>query len=440
MEYLLHYTWKHRLLPLKQLVTTDGQPVEIIDPGLHNTDAGPDFFNAKLKIGDTQWVGNVEIHQRASDWNLHKHHTDKAYENVVLHVVETNDMDIATAGGRTIPTLVLPIPENVRTNYAELMRNEEYPPCHPVIPHLPKLTVNSFLSALQAERLTQKADRIANYRLQHGLDWENAFFITLARNFGFGINGEAFEQWARLIPLRAVDKHRDNLFQIEAIFFGQAGLLNHSEGDEYYMRLQREFRYLVQKFDLHPMDETRWKLLRTRPTNFPHIRLAQLAHLYHHGQGLLSKLLETKTPEDAIDLLHPQVSDYWQTHYTFDHPSPKRSKQLSRNTQRLLVINTVSPFLYAYGRHKDSERLCQQAINLLEQLPAENNRIIRIWQQCGLQIENAADSQALIQLKREYCDCHKCLQCRIGYEYLRRDKEGVLCHFKLKRSKQNEQD
>lgn len=433
MEYLLHYTWKHRLFPLEELVTTDGQRVEVIDPGLHNTDAGPDFFNAKLKIAGTLWVGNVEIHLRASDWNVHGHRTDRAYDNVVLHVVGTDDLAAVTSEGRCIPTLVLPVPDSVKDNYAQLMREEEYPPCHQVIPHLPRLMVNSYLSALQTERMIQKAERIEHLRQRHELDWENAFFITLARNFGFGINGETFECWAGRIPLRAMGKHRDNPFQIEAAFLGQAALLEELEGDDYYLRLQREYRYLAHKFDLRPMENAHWRLLRTRPTNFPHVRLAQLACLYCQGEGLLSRLIEAETPDAVIKLLDARTSDYWLTHYTFSHPSPRRTKTLSRTSRILLIINTVSPFLYAYGRYKGDEQLCQRAIRLLEQLPAEDNRIIRVWQQCGLEIGNAADSQALIQLKREYCDCRKCLQCRFGYEYLRRNKEGTLCNFKLKR-------
>ena len=241
MEYLLHYTWKHRLFPLEKLVTTDGQMVEVIDPGLHNTDAGPDFFNAKLKIDGTLWVGNVEIHTHAGDWFAHGHQGDRAYDNVVLHVVEMADDRLVTnTSGRTIPTLVLPVPARVRENYHELMRTEEYPRCHGIISSLPRLTVHSYLSALHTERLTHKAERIEQYRQRNELNWENAFFMTLARNFGFGVNGDAFEEWAQHIPLRAVNKHRDDLFQIEAIFFGQAGLLQDKEsGDDYYQPLQR---------------------------------------------------------------------------------------------------------------------------------------------------------------------------------------------------------
>lgn len=423
MEYLLHYTWKHRLFPLKELVTTDGEPVEVIDPGLHNTDAGPDFFNAKLKIGGTLWVGNVEIHTRAGDWFVHGHPGDRAYDNVVLHVVEQADTtrSVTDTAGRVIPTLVLPVPQRVRDNYHELMRTEEYPRCHGIIPTLPRLTVHSYLSALHTERLTHKAERIGQYRQRHELNWEDAFFITLARNFGFGVNGEAFEEWAQHVPLRAVNKHRDDLFQIEAIFFGQAGLLQDTQvNDEYYLRLQREYTYLAHKFDLKPMDAVRWRFLRMRPSNFPHVRLAQLAQMYYRGEGLLSRLLEAETVEAVNRLLVAETSEYWKTHYTFGHSSPQRTKQLSHMTRQLLVINTVSPFLYAYGNHMGNELLCQRAVTLLENLKAEDNRIIRIWRECGLGVDSAADSQALIQLKREYCDVKKCLHCRFGYEYLKR--------------------
>ncbi len=425
MEYLLHYTWKHRLFPLKELETTDGQPVEVIDPGLRNTDAGPDFFNAKMKIGGTLSVGNVEIHTRANDWYTHGHQSDKAYDNVVLHVVEADAIGgkpVTDTNGRLIPTLILPVPQRVRDNYDELMRTEEYPRCHHIIPALPRLTVHSYLSALHTERLTHKAERIGHYRLQHELNWENAFFITLARNFGFGVNGEAFEEWASHIPLRAVNKHRDDLTRIEAFFFGQAGLLtNETAAEEEYLRLlQREYAFLANKFELKPMDSARWRFLRMRPTNFPHIRLAQLAYLYYKGEGLLSRLLEASSADAVGKLLVAGTSEYWQTHYTFGHPSPRRTKQLSQNTRQLLIINTISPFLYAYGQHHGNEPLCQRAVSLLEEQKAEDNRIIRIWRECGLNVESAADSQALIQLKREYCDVKKCLHCRFGYEYLKK--------------------
>lgn len=420
MEYLLHYTWKHRLFPLKELFTTDGLPVEVVDVGLHNTDSGPDFFNAKIKIDGTMWVGNVEIHLKSSDWYAHSHNEDKAYDNVILHVVETDDLPAINTEGKAVATLQLPIPQHVRENYSQLMRTDSYPPCYRIIPSLPLLTVHSFLSALQTERLNQKAERIENQRLKHDLNWEDAFFVTMARNFGFSVNGEAFENWAQHIPLRAVDKHRDNLFQIEAIFFGQAALLEGEDTDnDYYNRMKKEYRYLAHKFGMKPIQAVQWRFLRMRPTNFPHIRLAQLANLYHKSEGLLSQLIEAETTDEVCKLLTTEATGYWKTHYTFKHESPSKTKSLSQTSKNLLIINTVAPFLYAYGRYKGNEGLCLRAINFLEQLKAEDNHIVRTWEQCGLKVNNAADSQALIQLKREYCDVRKCLYCRFGYEYLR---------------------
>lgn len=425
MELLLHYTWKHRLFPLKELVTTDGQSVEVVDPGLHNEDAGPDFFNAKLKIGGVMWVGNVELHRRSSEWYVHGHHTDRAYDNVVLHVSEEDDSPVRRSDGSSVPVLVLPVPEQVKLNYAALLRNEKYPPCYAVIPQLSRLTVHSFLSALQTERLMQKAGLIEERRKRCGLNWDDAFFVTLARNFGFGVSGDAFEHWAGRIPLRAVDKHRDDLFQIEAIFLGQAGLLDVESGDEYCCRMQREYAYLSHKFGLTPMDASLWRFLRMRPSNFPHVRLAQLAALYQRSQGLLSRLLEASTVDEACALLEVKPSGYWETHYTFGEASPRSSKRLGKTARQLLVINTLAPFLYAYGHYKDEEHLCRRAVELLESIRAENNRITRAWEQCGLKVDSAADSQALIQLRRAYCDVHKCLSCRFGYEFLKRTRIGI---------------
>jgi hypothetical protein len=250
--------------------------------------------------------------------------------------------------------------------------------------------------------------------------WEDAFFITLARNFGFSLNAEAFEEWAKHIPLRAIDKHRDNLFQVEAFFLGQAGILGDIDGDEYYLRLKREYEYLAHKFELSPMDVTRWRFLRLRPNNFPHVRIAQLANLYHRSYGLLSQLMEKETLKEVRDLLRGGTSEYWLSHYTFGGCSPAYPKTLSDSSLNLIVINTVVPFLYAYGIHRGKEKLCSRATAFLEGLKPENNYIIRMWSECGLKVSHAGDSQALIQLKKEYCDKKKCLYCRIGYEYLKR--------------------
>lgn len=420
MEQLLHYVWKHKIFPLKELKTTTGQQVEVIDTGLANTDAGPDFFNAKLKLDGVLWIGNIEIHERSSDWFKHGHHADAGYNSVILHIASEIDTEISRSNGERIPQIQLICPEAVRTNYKELLETDSYPPCYRIIPSLPPFTAHSWMTALQMERFEQKAT-LLNERLKRCQgNWEDAFFITLARNFGFGLNGDAFETWAHRLPFRAVDKHRNDLFQIEAIFFGQAGILEDSDGDGYYLRLKKEYTYLQHKFRLIPMDASLWRFLRLRPANFPHIRIAQLACLYHRAYGLLSRIMETETLQGVRDILKGGTSEYWLTHYTFGGSSPSRPKTLSNTSLDLLIINTVVTFLYAYGLHKGNRVLCARAGSFLEELKAENNYITRMWEQCGMKASNAADSQALIQLKKEYCDKKKCLYCRIGYEYLKR--------------------
>ena len=420
MEQLLHYVWKHKIFSLKELKTTTGQQVEVIDTGLANTDAGPGFFNAKLKLDGVLWIGNIEIHERSSDWFKHGHHADAGYNSVILHIASEIDMEISRSNGERTPQIQLICPEAVRTNYKELLETDSYPPCYRIIPSLSPFTAHSWMSALQMERFEQKAT-LLNERLKRCQgNWEDAFFITLARNFGFGLNGDAFETWAHQLPFRAVDKHRNDLFQIEAIFFGQAGILEDSDGDGYYLRLKKEYTYLQHKFGLIPMDASLWRFLRLRPANFPHIRIAQLACLYHRAYGLLSRIMETETLQGVRDILKGGTSEYWLTHYTFGGSSPSRPKALSNTSLDLLIINTVVTFLYAYGLHKGNRVLCARAGSFLEELKAENNYITRMWEQYGMKASNAADSQALIQLKKEYCDKKKCLYCRIGYEYLKR--------------------
>ena len=423
MEQLLHYVWKHKIFPLGELRTTTGQLVEVIDPGLSNPNAGPDFFNAKLKIDGTMWVGNVEVHTQATDWLRHGHDRDKAYDNVILHVVGEDNCHVYRTDGAVIPQLLLVCPEKVRLHYDELRKADICPPCHEILPTLSKLTIVSWLSALQVERFQQKAALISERLARFNNHWEDVFFITLARNYGFGLNGDAFEAWASRLSLRAVDKHRDSLFQVEAIFFGQAGLLEEDvkDADDYYQKLQKEYAYLQHKFQLPaPMDVSQWRFLRLRPGNFPHVRLAQLAWLYHSRQSLFSRLMEAETLDEAKRLLMAQTSPYWESHFTFKKESPRHEKPVGDTALNLMIINTVIPFLYSYGLHKGSELLCDRATRFLESLKAEDNYIIRQWRGAGLSVNTAADSQALIQLRKEYCDKRDCLRCRFGYEFLKR--------------------
>ena len=416
--------------PIEGLQTTDGQEVEVIDPGLHNRNSGPDFFNAKVKIGGTLWVGNVEIHDKSSDWYQHGHQQDEHYNNVVLHVVGVADREVQMQSGHFVPQMVLTIPPSVHDNYEELLRTDAYPPCYRIIPNLTRLTIHAWMAALQTERLEQKTIAIQERVKEAGGSWEDAYFQTMARNYGFGINGDAFEEWARHIPLQAVGKHRDDLFQIEAIFMGQAGLLElntipaqyqqQALNEGYFAKLRNEYQYLAHKFSLTPMNAQLWRFLRLRPQNFPHIRIAQLANLYYQRKATLSALIDCQDMPAMAAMLRTQVTPYWETHYTFGSESFRNAKHLSPFSINLLMINTCVPMLFAYGRHSMKETLCDRAFDILEQLKAENNHIIRMWKECGLDVKSAGDSQALIQLKREYCDKKECLRCRIGFEYLKR--------------------
>lgn len=436
MEKLLQYIWKHKIFPLNPLQTNNGLTLEIIDPGIQNNNSGPDFFNAKIKIDGTLWIGNVEVHLNATEWFLHGHEKDTAYNNVILHVTANDNCTVITAEQKEVPQLCLPIPKDIQEQYDVLKLSENYPRCHQIIGNLSAFTIHSWMSALVHERLQERSQLILNRLKQQNGDWEQAFFITLARNFGFGLNGDAFERWANRIPFHAIAKHRDSLFQLEAFFMGQAGLLNDEMmdkkeqnaalNDAYFRDLKKEYNYLKHKFQMEPLQPDIWRFMRTRPQNFPHIRLSQLANMYHEEKLTFSIIREITDVTHLRKQLDFQCSDYWQTHFLFGYPSPRSNKNMGRNTVDLIIINTIIPTLFAYGKYLNNESFVEQGIQLLEQIKPENNHIIRLWQECGLQVEHAADSQALIQLKKEYCDKHECLRCRFGYEFLK-NRKNLFC-------------
>ena len=403
MEKLLHYVWKHKILPLKSLLTTDGRVIEILDPGTYNTNQGPDFFNAKVKIGETLWAGNIELHLKASDWFRHGHDSDPSYNNTILHIAQVVDCEVTTEDGNHPPQLQLDIPAHLYQNYQELCQTDDYPRCHKITPSIPQMKAHMWMDALLAERMKERAQKVQDRVNRLSGDWEQATFVTLCRNFGFGLNGDTFERWAMMIPLQGIGKHRDNLFQIDAIFLGMAGLIDDAaqvKGQEMAERWKREFGFLSHKFQLsEPMKASDWKFLRTRPKNFPHVRILQIAELYHSGKAQMSALTEAKDVKEMHRILGIGGT--------------------SAKSRNLLIINTIVPLLYAYGTHRSDEKLIQKAIVLLEELPAEDNYILRQWKACGLGVETAADSQALIQLKREYCDRKDCLRCRFAYEFLK---------------------
>ena len=401
MEKLLHFAWKHKILPLRPLLTTEGESVEVIDPGQANRNQGADFFNAKVKIGQTVWAGYVEIHVKASDWFRHGHHEDARYNNVVLHVVQTADAQAVTQDGKALPTLQIDFPAHMLTRYQELCQTDDYPRCHRVVASIPSLKVHSWMEQLLAERLDGKSARVLKRVKESRGDWEQAAFATLARSFGFGINGELLEEWAAHVPLAAAAKHRNNLLQVQALFLGTAGLIGHlgpHDGCD-AQKAEAEYAYLAHKFSLPAPPPFLWRYLRTRPYNFPHLRILQLAAVFHHGGAQLHALLEASDTALLQRCL--------------------QGAPLSVSAIRLIAINTVAPLLYAYGQAQGNDTLVSRAMDLLESLPAENNYIIRQWSACGLEAGTAAHSQALIQLKREYCDRYDCLRCHFGYEYLK---------------------
>lgn len=419
MERLLHYVWKYKLYTATPLITTEGRPVQVIDPGMQNTDAGPDFFNAKIKIDGTLWVGSVEIHDKSSDWLLHHHDTDKAYDCVILHIIGFNDFQPVRTNGNPIPQMLLTVPENILRSIDWLLYREAALPCLDHITGIVPLHIACWMEALLSERLERKTHDIFLLLDAYQTDWNEVFYITLTRNFGFGVNNDAFERLAKSLPLRCIQKQRNSHSQIEAMLFGQAGMLEEENDDHYYRLLQREYDFLRHKFGLSPMEDFVFKNLRTRPVNFPYLKVAQLAALWVRYDTLFSAILEARSTGEIKKYFRIPPSGYWETHYHFRYASPRKEKTIGENALNILLINTVVPMLFAYGLHNKRPEYCERATRLLESIPPEKNTIVTTFYNAGITVRHAGDSQALIQLKREYCEKKKCLYCRIGFRMLK---------------------
>ncbi len=417
-ESILHYVWQNKLFNTHTLKTTDGQRIEIIDVGRLNTDAGPDFFNAKIKIGNTIWAGNIEIHISSSDWFKHNHHIDKAYNNVILHVVKNIDSEVQKFDNEYIPQIKLEYSPQIELNYKQLLNHSKWIPCEDKIASIPSFFIQSWKNALLIERLEQKMSVIDTLLTENNHHWEEAFYIILARSFGFSTNSQAFESLAKSIPISILAKHKNNILQIEALLFGQADLLKSNITDLYLKKLENEYQFLKSKFNLKPMDASQWKLLRLRPDNFPHIRIAQFASLIHSSSKLFSKIVEHPEIDYLRNLFNCEPSAYWSNHYLFEVESVYKKKNLGKNSVNSIIINTIVPFLFCFASYKNDELLKEKALQILEQLPSEQNSIILKWSEIGLTSNSAYDSQAFLQLKKQYCDNKKCLRCRIGHKVL----------------------
>lgn len=418
MERLMQYVWQHRLWQPAMMMTVDGRRVSVLDPGRLNTDAGPDFFNAKVRIDGHVWAGDVEIHVRASDWHRHHHDGDPAYDSVILHVVDYDDAMIRRSDGEVIPQLRMPCaPEFHRLYSAMVSRSDIDLPCGGSIAEIPPVYMSDWMSALAYERLYTKTDRLSGLLDRLAGDWESVCYVTVARALGFGINGDPFERLALSVPRMMIGKHRDSLLTVEALLLGQSGLLPES-GDSYSQALKREYEYMAHKFGMRAPQSLGWKMARMRPANFPQRRIALLAALMTDGNRLMSRVLEVRTSDDAARLLNPPMSEYWKHHYTFGAASERACGAMSRASVNGLIINAIVPLMFGYGQAHDDPTLTDRAIDLLSQLPPESNSLVEMFARAGLKADNAMTSQALIQLRRAYCETHKCLYCRIGHRLL----------------------
>lgn len=415
-EELLHYVWRVQRFDCANLMTTQGHRINIIHFGNYNRDAGPDFTNARIQIGDTLWAGQVEMHLKASDWIKHGHQHDPNYGNVILHVVLEEDTLITHPNGEPIPCLELKsrIPDKVAKIYQRLRHTSDWIPCQHLLPQVPEITRQMWLDRLLVERLQRRCIHIKQQLVLRKFDWEACLYHSLASGFGMKVNREAFERLAESLPFGLVLKHRHNLLQLEALFFGQAGLLDLAFKDAYPLQLQREYRFLAHKYRLQSLPRHYWKFLRMRPANFPTIRLAQLARLYHQCEHLFSKVLAAGNIKEVENLLSIQVSHYWKDHYLFDKASKPRIKSLGKSSIHIFTINTIAPILFLYGKEKDQSVFCDIALQLLEEIPPESNHIISKWEEMGFSPQSAYQSQALLELKNEYCHPKNCLNCSIG--------------------------
>jgi hypothetical protein len=418
-EEFLHFIWKHKLYETGSLFTDDGEPLQIVHSGHHNTNAGPDFFDARIRIGETFWAGNVEIHIRASDWNKHGHQNDPVYRNTILHVVAISDIQVFNDLGSGVPVFVMRWPKWIEDNYEALIKSHDWIGCASLLYQVDPFRIKFFLNGIMIERLKQKIETIGSVLTETKEDWGETFYRILARNFGLKENSLPFEMVARSLPQSVLARHHDSLFQIEALLFGQAGLLGEELfGDDYYLELRKEYRFLAVKYGLKPIAGHLWKFMRMHPGNFPTIRLAQFAVLIHRSKGLFAAVIESGNLADLQQLFTVTASGYWDDHYSFNKPSVNRKKVFGDQIFKLIVINVVVPFYFLFGESQNKLILKDRALDILEQMPAESNSAINRWAGAGIVAGNALESQALLQLQHNYCEPRKCLDCTIGHKII----------------------
>lgn len=423
-ESILHYLWKHKMFSTKALwVANSEEPIEIIASGYHNYNAGPDFYESKLKIGETLWAGSVEIHINSSDWAKHRHQTDRAYDNVILHVVWNNDKEVFRTDGTLIPVLELKNRVDLKLidKIIKIKNNDYWIPCQQDIHKIDDFTYKNWIDRILVERLDYKIEYIQQlYDASKG-SWEDTFYILLAGNFGFKVNREPFEMLAKNLPQRLLALHKDNRKQIEALIFGVAGFLNEDFKDDYPKALKKEFEFLKHKYELHSLEKFVWKFAKTRPDNFPTIRLAQFAALVHKSSHLFSKLLvEQDLPAYKILFSELSINDYWFEHHHFDKSRKKNAAiRIGEKSIDNILVNSVAPMLFFYGNFLGKQKFKDKALYILENLKAEENKNVDGFKKLGFNIHSAYQSQGLIHLKNFYCNQKKCLNCAFGMKILK---------------------
>lgn len=416
-EALLQFIWKYSLYNPAALQTAEGEAVTIIHPGQHNTNAGPDFLDARIRIGDTKLAGNIELHVNSSDWLKHDHQNDDAYKNLILHVVHHNDVPTFN----NIPLLEIGehIPKYIEAKYATLINAKQSLPCANMLGSVKDITKESWLTRLLAERWEQKLEEWKALQKKEVDDWQNLLYWRMAANFGFKVNATPFLMLAQSLDINILAKHRENLFQVEALLFGQAGMLEGDFEEKYPNKLKEEYSYLSKKYKLKPISVHLWKFMRMRPPNFPTVRLAQFAALIHKSVHLFSQVIEVYSVKELTPMVEVIASEYWDDHFRFDEVSVYAPKHMGRSSVQNIIVNTIAPIQFLYAQRHGSIAQKEQALRLLESLPAEKNNILNTWQESGWEASSAAQSQSLIQLYNNYCTPRNCLNCAIGLSIIK---------------------
>lgn len=422
-EDFLHYVWKFKLFSIHNLQLVSGEELQVLKSGIHNLNSGPDFLNAHIIINDQTWVGNVEIHLKSSDWYLHQHEIDSNYDAVILHVVWEDDTQVFMKNNIALPTLVvkdfvlLPALKSYKNLFT---REQRWIPCEKEISTIDSFTLENWKERLFFERLERKSEEVKCILEENQNDFEATLFQLLAKNFGLKVNSNAFFELSKSIDYKVLRKLRFNEKQLAALFFGQAGFLEDHLEESYHQELKKEYHYLQHKFTIKPLHNKQFSFFRMRPSNFPTIRIAQLVALYFKHQNLFSSLLNSSKIDEFYDLFVIEVNPFWKSHYTFEKSSKLSSKKLTKSFIDLLIINTIIPLKFLYQRNR-GEVNENEFLGVIRKIKPEKNNIISNFSNLQVSLENACDSQALLELKNNYCSKKRCLQCAIGLQLLKRN-------------------